>query len=193
MEPEKRHYQDEWVICQGGAQRFELGQTMGFVTVLMLHPADTKPSALLDKIRYRDTDPLDRGMCVEVSHGGKTFAVGVKCDQRKDMVRDWRRPKYTWESGRTQYGKLETNSDFFMYTLEGDQLAYTVVNLTKAVFDGQVIFDQLPCFFGLAYDASPDSAGTGKARYWREPRRSSRWTCSKAGSSTPRISAPPMW
>ena len=50
-------------------------------------------------------------------------------------------------------------------------LAFTIVNLTRAVYDKQVLFDQAPGFFGLTFDGSSDEKGVGKARYWREETR----------------------
>jgi hypothetical protein len=168
VEPEQRHYQDEWMIAQYTGQHFELGQHIGFVTVLVPHEADSDPTEWLDRIRFVESQPERTGMAVEIRAGDRIINVGVKRDLRMDMTRDWRRPKYTWESGRIDYGDLATNADFFYTERKGNRLAYTVVNLTKAFYQGRVLFEQLPSFFGLAYDGAPENAGIGKARYWRD-------------------------
>jgi len=99
----------------------------------------------------------------------------VKCDLRRDMSRDWRRPRYTYEAGKVSFGELETDGDFLFATLAADdapggkeRLAYTIVNLTKALFRGRPLVDVKPAVFGLAYDGSPDGPGFGKLRYWRD-------------------------
>ena len=46
VEPQKRHYQDELTIHQTTGQHFELGETAGFVTVLVPHAAGADPNAL---------------------------------------------------------------------------------------------------------------------------------------------------
>ncbi|MFC1502725.1 hypothetical protein ACFL6A_04875, partial [bacterium] len=163
-EKESRYYQKEWVISQTTAQHFELGQHIGFATVLVPHSKDTDPTSWLDKIQYHETDPLGEGMRVEIMNGGSTIDVGVKCNLRMDMIRDWRRPKYTYESGRIQYGKLETNGDFIITKRQDRNFTFTIVNLTRAVYDKYILFDQLPGFFGLTYDGSSDEKGVGKAR-----------------------------
>jgi hypothetical protein len=168
VEPQKRHYQDEIAIYQYGAQHFELGQHIAFVTVLCPHPAGSDPREWLDLIRCIESEPGGTGLMVEAALPGRTIGIGAKRDLRMDMVRDWRRPRYTWEAGRIRYGAMETNGDFFFYALEGGKLDYTVVNMTRAVYGGRhVLFDQQPSFFGLAFDGSPDQAGIGKVRYWR--------------------------
>ena len=92
----------------------------------------------------------------------------MKCDLRMDMIRDYRRPKYTYESGKISFDKVETNSDFFITRKTGDKLSFTAVNVTKIFYGGRLLFEQKPSYFGLAFDGSPDVLGVGKARYWRE-------------------------
>lgn len=168
VEKQRRHYQDEWTIAQYTGQHFELGQHIGFITVLIPHTTKTSSEEWIQKIRSVQTDPYDRGMAVEITHQGQKHTVGVKCNLRMDMVRDWRRPKYTYESGRIEYGDLETNGDFFYTNRMGKTLGFTVVNLTRAIYGDHVLFDQPGAYFGLAFDGSSDQSGTGKARYWRD-------------------------
>jgi hypothetical protein len=85
-----------------------------------------------------------------------------------DMFRDYRRPKYTYESGKITYGPLETNGDFFYTRKQGNTLDYTIVNLSKAIYEGNLLFEQKSGYFGLAFDGSADVSGVGKARYWRD-------------------------
>jgi hypothetical protein len=63
---------------------------------------------------------------------------------------------------------LETNGDFFYTDRKGNRLSFTVVNLSKAIFDGQELFRQLPSQFALSFDGSSDEWGIGKVRYWRD-------------------------
>jgi hypothetical protein len=91
------------------------------------------------------------------------------------MARDWRRPRYTYEAGKIRFGGFETNGDFLCASetkTEGwpaaAKLAYTIINLTKALYRNQVLFEAKPSVFGLAFDASPDGPGIGKIRYWRD-------------------------
>ena len=105
---------------------------------------------------------------VEITDGERVITVGAKRDLRMDMVRDWRRPKYTYEAGKIKYGKFETNGDFLFSVRNGKKLSYTVVNLIKAKYGDQVLFEPKPALFGLAFDGSPDGPGVGKLRYWRD-------------------------
>ncbi len=165
--PEKRHYQDEKVIHQTTAQHFELGETVSFVTVLIPHAAADPPQKWLDQVCLLPVLPERQGIGVEIKTGEKTIFVGVKNNLRMDMVRDWRRPRYTFESGKLSYGDFTTNSDFFFAALGPRRGIYTAVNMTKILYKDKVLHAAKNSVFGLAFDASPDSAGTGKVRYWR--------------------------
>ena len=167
-EPEKRHYQQEIMIHQTTAQHFELGETVGFVTVLIPHSSDDPPEKWLNKIRAIQTKPDRAGIGVEIDAGDRKIVIGVKNDLRMDMARDWRRPRYTYEAGKIGFGEFETNGDFLFASLQNSKLAYTIVNLTKAFFKDKPLFEAKSSFFGLSFDASPYTGGIGKLRYWKD-------------------------
>ena len=168
VEPEKRHYQDEILIHQTTAQHFELGETVGFATVLIPHSADESPMNLVKQVSLLPVQPEGAGLGIQIKRGDKIVTVGVKNDLRMDMARDWRRPRYTYESGKMIYGDIETNGDFVFASLQGTTLDYTIVNLTKALYKDRVLVEAKPGFFGLAFDGSPETTGVGKLRYWRD-------------------------
>jgi len=168
LEPQKRHYQDEQTIFQVTGQHFELGETIGFVTVLWPHPANTDPKALAAGIKPIPVDNPRTGLAVELEAAGKRFIIGVKTDLRMDMSRDYKRPKYTYAAGKVRYGDLETNGDFLIAAINGTKLDYTIVNLTKAVYGEKTLIESKPWLSGLAFDGSPDAPERGKLRYWRD-------------------------
>jgi hypothetical protein len=175
VEPIKRHYQDEFLIHQTTAQHFELGQTAGFVTLLIPHSKDSSYFDWPSKVRTLPVVPEQAGMGIQIEAGNRTIVVGLKSDLRRDIARDWRRPRYTYETGRIEFGEFATDADLIVAAVpmagkgpsEG-KLFYTVVNLTKAVFRDRVLIEAKPSLFGLAFDGSPDGPGIGKLRYWRD-------------------------
>jgi len=168
MESENRHYQDESVIHQTTAQHFELGETVGFITVLIPHSAEELYLDWPENINLLPVQPERAGLGVHIKSEGQSIFVGVKNDLRMDVCRDWRRPKYTYESGKIRFGDFETNGDFLFASLQGTKLNYTIVNLTKALFKDKVLVEAKPSYFGLAFDGNPETEGIGKLRYWRD-------------------------
>jgi hypothetical protein len=168
VEPQKRHYQDELMIHQTTGQHFELRETVGFVTVLIPHPASADPKSLAAGVKLVSVDAPRAGQAVAITVGGKTYYVAAKNDLRQDIARDNKRPKYTYEAGRMRFGDFETNGDFFYARTDGPKLAYTVVNLTKALYKDGVLVESKPWMSGLAFDGTPDAPDRGKLRYWRD-------------------------
>jgi len=168
VERESRHYQEELVIHQTTAQHFELGETIGLITVLVPHASSSPPQDWKEDISLLPVRHARAGLGVQISHNGRTVFVGAKNDLRMDMARDWRRPRYTYEAGKVRFGDIETNGDFIFASLTDSQLDYTIVNLTKALYKQETLIEVKEGFFGLAFDASPDQGGRGKLRYWRD-------------------------
>jgi hypothetical protein len=166
-EPEKRHYQDEWLVHQTLARHFELGGTAVLATVLVPHAAAEEPGAWAGRVSEAAAGPDGRAAAVRIKASDGDILVGVKLDLRMDISRDWRRPRYMYEAGRIQVGGIETNGDLVFAAEAGGRLSYTVVNLTKALYEGAALFEARESLYGLAFDASPDQAGIGKLRYWR--------------------------
>ncbi len=165
---ESRYWQNEKAICQYTGQFMELGDLMTFVTVLIPINSTEDPVELINSIKLIEMDDFQNGIGLEISQGEDSYLIGAKLDLRKEMFRDYRRPKYTYESGRVEYGKFESNCDLFLLHESVKDLKYTMINVSKAVYKGEIIFEQKPNFFGLAFDGSGSVTGVSKARYWRQ-------------------------
>ena len=165
--PESRYWQHEKVIAQYTGQNMELGQMMSFVSVLFPIGIDEDPHDIIEKIELLEMDDFQNGVGLKISNGSKTIMLGVKKDLRKEMFRDYRRPKYTYESGKVKYGDLESNCDMFFLSDQANDLKYTLINVSKAIYKSEIIFEQKPNYFGLAFDGEGNVTGISKARYWR--------------------------
>jgi hypothetical protein len=168
IEPLKRHYQDEQTIYQMTGSHFEPTHTAGFVTVLIPHGKDQLPSTLAERVRFIETVPERTGMAVTIEAGNRVITVGVKNDLRMDIARDNRRPRYLYEKGKIAYGLLETDGDLVFASEARGELSYAIVNMTRAQHGDQVLFQNGQSFHGLPFDASADTSGVDKARYWRD-------------------------
>ncbi len=107
-------------------------------------------------------------MSVRITMGDRIIQTGIKNDLKSDWTRDDLRPKSSWESGKILYGEIETNADFFFTEQKGEDLSFTVVNLTRATYQGKLLYQQPTSYFGLNFDGKPDRPGIGKARLWRD-------------------------
>jgi len=168
IEAEKRHSQDEWLIHQSWAQHFELGETCTLVSVLVPHGSAEDPKGWLERVSIAPAGPAGAVTGIVIKADGRDILVGIKNDLRRDISRDYRRPRYTYEAGRIDVAGLETDGDFLFAAVRGGDLDYTVVNLTKAIYRGRTLVEAGEGQYGLGFDARPDRGGIGKMRYWRD-------------------------
>jgi len=168
VEPIKRHFQDEQTIYQAVGRHFALTETEGFVTVLVPHARDAAPADLAARVTLIATEPEGAGLAVQVEAGTRRLTIGVKQDLRQDMAREYRRPRYLFDKGKIGYGPMVTDGDLFVVSQERDQLTYTGVNMTRAQWSDQVLFQNGVSFHGLQFDGTPTPAGVDKVRYWRD-------------------------
>jgi len=87
---------------------------------------------------------------------------------QKELFRDWRRPMYTYDSGKVQYGDYETDAYHLFVVEDAKKIHYAITGAVKITHKGQVLHEQFPAKFGLNFDGSPDLPGVGKLRYWEE-------------------------
>jgi hypothetical protein len=168
VEPMKRHFQDEQTIYQAAARHFEPTHTEGMITVLIPHAREVAAADLAKNVSLVETAPGPAGLAVQIQAGARTITVGVKQDLRRDIARDFRRPRYLFDNGKIGYGQVVTDGDLVFLSQERDQLTYAIVNMTRAERGGQVLFQNGFSFHGLPFDGSQETSGVDKVRYWRD-------------------------
>ena len=137
-----------------------------FVTVLIPHGSKEAPAELAACVRMLETDRPGQAIGLSITKGGKTYQIGAKLDMEAELIRDWRRPMYTYESGRTRYGEFETDAYMLFAVESGTTVNYAMVGAAKISYRGNVLHEQLPVRGGLNFDGSPDLPATSKLRYW---------------------------
>ncbi len=63
---------------------------------------------------------------------------------------------------------MTTDGDLIFLSEERDQLTYSIVNMTRAQYGDRVLFQNGTGFHGLPFDASTDTSGVDKVRYFRD-------------------------
>jgi hypothetical protein len=85
-----------------------------------------------------------------------------------DMIRDWRRPMYSYESGKTRYGDYETDAYHLFVVEDKSTIEYAIAGGVRIRYKDQILHEQAPAEFALTLDGSPPPSGEGKLRYWEE-------------------------
>jgi len=167
VETQIRHKQEEKTIYQVIGRHGYPNDLQAFVTILIPHQKDVKPENLVKQIQWIETDDFPRSVAVSIHADGKKYLIATKLDMQGDLVRDWRRPKYTWETGKVRYGEYETDANN-LFVVESDKTHYAIVGATKITHKGNVLHEQKSRTFKFSMDGSPDKPGVGKLRFWEE-------------------------
>ncbi len=164
-----RHYQKERFMYQLIGRHGYRNDLQSFVTVLVPHDQDESPEELAASITMLETSGNPDAVAVQIERGGRRYIVGAKLDMEAELVRDWRRPMYTYDAGKVRYGPYETDgNNLFVIESPGAARHFAVTNVTRILHGTDVLFEQGPVEFGLAFDGSPDRPDVGKLRYWQE-------------------------
>jgi hypothetical protein len=165
-ENERRYYQQEKAIYQMIGRHGYRNDLQTFVTVLIPHGSGADPAQLARSVSMLPVDRPETAIAVGFADGATNYVIGIKLDLEEELVRDWRRPMYTYESGRTRYADFETDGYYLLARADKDSVGYSVNGATKILYRGKVVLEQTPVLSMLNFDGSPDQPGTGKLRRW---------------------------
>ncbi|HIA35570.1 MAG TPA: hypothetical protein EYN89_02265 [Flavobacteriales bacterium] len=168
IETQVRHKQKEKTIYQVIGRHGYPNDLQAFVTILIPHHKNVKPENLVKQIQWVETDKFPGSVAVAINTGEKRYVIAAKLDMQSDLVRDWRRPKYTWETGKVRYGDYETDANNLFVVEAGSKTHYAIVGATKITHKDKVLHEQQPRTYKFSMDGSPDKPGIGKLRYWED-------------------------
>lgn len=166
VETQMRYWQQEKVIYQLIGRHGFPNDLQVFVTVLIPHDQNDDPEKYRRQIEMLNVSSYPQAVGLAINTPQKKYLIGAKLDLQAELIRDWRRPKYTYDSGKTVYGDYETDAYHLFVVEERDKIHYAFTGGVKILHKNRVLHEQAPSDFGLNFDGSPDQPGVGKLRYW---------------------------
>jgi hypothetical protein len=164
--PVHRYHQTEQAIYQLIGRHGYPNNLQVFVTVLIPHDSTADPATLARGVSLVPVDLSPGAVAVRLTSGETSYLVGAKLDLEAELARDWRRPMYTYDSGKARYGDYETDA-FALFAVERKtSVWYAMTGGVKIRYRDRVLFEQEPSNFNLNFDGSPDQPGVGKLRTW---------------------------
>jgi hypothetical protein len=98
--------------------------------------------------------------------GGRNITLGVKLVLEGEILWEDVRPRYSWDSGRTVYGEVETDAHFVYTCEEAGELSYAWTEATRLDYGGRNLFRAPDFDFNIQY-AGPDvHSAPPKWRAW---------------------------
>jgi hypothetical protein len=166
FEAQKRYYQDEKTIYQLTGRHGYANDLQAFVTVLVPHNQNENPQRLIEQIEMLDIVSFPKAVGLTITTPEKKYLIAAKLDMQAEIFRNWRRPKYNYESGKTRYGDYETDAYHLFVVETNKKIHFAMTGAVKILYKDRVLHEQFPVEFGLNFDGSPDLPGVGKLRYW---------------------------
>ncbi len=163
----RRHYQTEWGINATSADSFAAGDLEVFTTLLIPHSPDQKAQDIMASIRDLKIYQSERGYGIKIPTADGFIQLNAMLDLEAEYLKENRRPRYNWESGRTTYGSLETDARYSYLQKNGNELSFAFYSATKLIYDNQILFEGKGEFFAQD-DGSFQKWGVPKWVAWED-------------------------
>lgn len=133
----KRCYGDAVMLYEAESGHVEQGGMRAYVTVLTPHRRTVPAGQVTGRVSVEALpDHADRLSLRYQGEGGSAVHLAYKLDLEKGLLDPSLYPRYTWEAGRIDYGRLATDADFAFVKEENGGLRYGFVNGCRLEFDG---------------------------------------------------------
>ncbi|MCI0495245.1 hypothetical protein L0Z72_09550 [candidate division KSB1 bacterium] len=161
-EKEWRDRQEELALFQGTSQYYDMGKVESFVTILYPIERGTDPKNIVERFKLGIVEK--DGIEIEVK-GDERNIYGFKLDLDMDLLKEDIRPRYNYDSGKINYGDVETDADVFFVNDKNGKAYFSATNLVKFVYKNEVLFDTPESQFFQVWGKS-DLKGRAKWRRW---------------------------
>lgn len=162
----ERNGEQNRAVYQALSSHYLPGQVETFVTVLVPVPAATTGVSPVEGVRVLDTGPGRPGVGVVLEIGGEEVYVCAQTDLLRGILADNIRPRYTFESGRVEYGPFSTDASFFYALVRAEQVEWAGLHVSGVVVGGRELFGAGAMVYGLQPDGASARVGRTKWRFW---------------------------
>lgn len=164
-----RCYLPERCVYQSCSESFKTGDIVSFITILWPHKAEESTDGMLGRIESIDVDRYPRAAAIRLTQPNGNMSICVKHDLSIGLVRPNKRPVYTYDAGKIQYGELTTDAAYAYTKLSDDTLTYAFIDGMKLFFKGKEVFSsEKPSVYDLGHrgDISRRGVFETKLEYW---------------------------
>lgn len=137
-----RNLKVDRTILQTASQSYRAGQIIPLVTVLMPHDRGFDPAAAVVRFRPIPVTHLSAGVGLTITEAEGPVHLCLKSDLTTGLLADEVRPKYTFETGKIQFGeKIQTDARLLILQEKAAGIRYGFVEATRVDFNGQTIYE----------------------------------------------------
>ncbi len=136
----KRCYGDAVMLYEVESGTLEQGSMRAYVTVLTPHRRSKLADQVTGRVSIAYQSETDDALSLVYRGSTTNFHLSYKLDLEKGLLDEALYPRYTWEDGKVNYGRIVTDADF-AYVLEGaSEVRYGFMNGSRIELDGKELF-----------------------------------------------------
>lgn len=139
-EQTRRAYHNEMCFYQAQSKLYLAGEYETFVTVLVPLKKGTSPNDRLPLFESVYESDGASGVGVKFPVEGGYEIVWVKADPEAAYLKENVRPRYSFASGRSAVGELETDARFVHLKATTESVRYSLIEATRLNFAGMPLF-----------------------------------------------------
>ena len=136
----RRSYQGQVCVYQSQSDHYAAGEYVAFTTVLVPLAADQAAEPIVESIHYLAAEDGRPGTGVRLERDGGYVQVTASLDPEAAFLEENVRPRYSYESGYSRYGDLETDARFCCIERVEGKVSYSLVEATRLSFAGSELF-----------------------------------------------------
>lgn len=167
IEQLRRSYQTSSAIYTAKADSLKQGDLLVFTTFLIPHETATDPQTIIASLSDLKIFHTKNGYGLQIPSGEGFIQINAMLDLESEYLKENVRPRYNFESGKSNYGNLTTDARYCYLHLKKNKLFYSFFNASKLLWDGKPIFEAKTEMVGQD-DGSFQKPGVPKWIAWEE-------------------------
>lgn len=148
MEKQRRNYRQETALSCYTSRYYSFGEYYSYVSLLIPETGRTQEHVEAQKVRalgiaqslFMEQTHLGRSLTIRLRADGLDYTIGISCDDQSCIEDKNLRPAYSYETGRTRYGRFETDAKFL---ISGGH-KYGMIDGSRVDYDGRTLFASYP-------------------------------------------------
>ena len=137
----RRNYQTETAVYTAKADSLQAGDIAVFTTLLIPHSKEKDSETIVSSFSDMAVYHTERGYGIKIPTEDGYIQVNAMLDLEAEYLQENVRPRYNFESGKTEYGDLITDARYCYLHKKKNKVLYSFFKASKLIFDGKPIFE----------------------------------------------------
>ncbi len=144
----RRAYQRETCIYSALSDTLEQDTVLVFPTLLIPHESDIAAQSIVNELQQMKLFRDQNGMAIQLPYEDGFVQFNAMLDLEAEYLEANIRPRYTFESGRNQYGDFITDARYGYLKKTKSNMHYAFFKAGKLIYNNQLLFEAPSMLFG---------------------------------------------